>query len=236
VTTSRADLRARITEVAAALLADGGASAITTRGVADAAGVQAPTIYRLFGDKDGLLEAVAEHTMAVQTAAKARLASTAARAGVDPLEDLERSWRSQVEFGLENPSLFRLLSDPERVRRSPAARAGREVLAGRVHRLAERGLLRVGEDRAVDLIHAAGTGVIQTLLATPADRRDLTLPDALYRGVLSQILRTTPAGEDEDPVAAAAVTLRAAAPRLPTLSSAERGLLIQWLDGVVGGA
>ncbi|WP_338419811.1 TetR family transcriptional regulator [Streptomyces klenkii] len=36
---------------------------MTTRAVAAAAGVQAPAIYRLFGDKDGLLEAVAEQRL-----------------------------------------------------------------------------------------------------------------------------------------------------------------------------
>ncbi|MDQ2795770.1 MAG: TetR/AcrR family transcriptional regulator, partial [Actinomycetota bacterium] len=45
-------------DVAARLLQEEGPAAVTTRGVALAAGVQAPAVYRLFGDKDGLLEAV----------------------------------------------------------------------------------------------------------------------------------------------------------------------------------
>ena len=53
-------------EVAARLLREQGAAAVTTRAVAMAAGVQAPTIYRLFGDKDGLLDAVAEYVLAAQ--------------------------------------------------------------------------------------------------------------------------------------------------------------------------
>ena len=59
----RPELRLQIIEAAARLLREGGALAVTTRGVADAASVQPPTIYRLFGDKDGLLDAVAEHVM-----------------------------------------------------------------------------------------------------------------------------------------------------------------------------
>jgi AcrR family transcriptional regulator len=43
---------------------------VTTRSVALAAGVQPPTIYRLFGDKDGLLDAVAEHGFAHYAANK----------------------------------------------------------------------------------------------------------------------------------------------------------------------
>jgi len=43
---------------------------VTTRSVALAAGVQAPTIYRLFGDKSGLLDAVVEHGFASYMARK----------------------------------------------------------------------------------------------------------------------------------------------------------------------
>ena len=69
----RADTRARIIDVAARLLQEQGPAAVTTRGVAEAAGVQAPAIYRFFGDKDGLLEAVAEHVMATYVSAKAAI-------------------------------------------------------------------------------------------------------------------------------------------------------------------
>ncbi|MGI3786407.1 MAG: TetR/AcrR family transcriptional regulator, partial [Janthinobacterium lividum] len=62
--------RARVVDVAAHLLQSEGPAAVTTRAVAEGAGVQAPTIYRLFGDKDGLLEAVAEHVMAAFVSAK----------------------------------------------------------------------------------------------------------------------------------------------------------------------
>ncbi len=68
---------AAIVEVAARLLHDGGPGAVTTRAVAAAAGVQPPTIYRLFGDKDGLLDAVAEHVFATYVDGKARNDDTA---------------------------------------------------------------------------------------------------------------------------------------------------------------
>ncbi|MBC8122483.1 MAG: TetR family transcriptional regulator, partial [Gemmatimonadaceae bacterium] len=51
------DVRARIVVAAAGLIDSGGRDAATTRAVAAAAAVQAPTIYRLFGDKRGLLDA-----------------------------------------------------------------------------------------------------------------------------------------------------------------------------------
>jgi AcrR family transcriptional regulator len=47
------------------LLATGGRNAVTTRAVSATAGVQPPTIYRQFGDMQGLLGVVARETLAV---------------------------------------------------------------------------------------------------------------------------------------------------------------------------
>ena len=69
-TADRRETRENLVQVAARLLREQGAAAVTTRAVALAAGVQAPTIYRLFGDKDGLLDAVAEHVLATYVAEK----------------------------------------------------------------------------------------------------------------------------------------------------------------------
>ncbi|MEV7598660.1 TetR/AcrR family transcriptional regulator [Kitasatospora sp. NPDC089797] len=230
---TRTDTRAAIVDAAAALLRESGPGAVTTRGVAERAGVQAPAIYRLFGDKDGLLEAVAEHVMSAFVTEKAASAAAAEAAAADPLADLRASWRRQIEFGLANPAVFRLLSDPERVLGSPAARTGRQILAARVHRLAAAGRLRVAEPRAVDLIHAAGVGTVQTLLATPPEQRDPALGEAMMDAVLGRILVDGPAGA-ADGVLAQAVALRALAPELDVLSTPERHLLVEWLDRVVG--
>src|SRR5579875_448228 len=134
-TARRMTTRSTIVEEAARLLHEEGSSAVTTRRVADRAGVQPPAIYRLFGDKDGLLEAVAEHVMAEYAAAKAARVEAAAADEIDPVEDLRIGWRSQIEFGVSHPDLFRLLSDPARVARSSAAARGRRALEVRVHRV-----------------------------------------------------------------------------------------------------
>lgn len=232
---SRADTRAAIVDAAAWLLRSGGPGAVTTRGVAERAGVQAPTIYRLFGDKDGLLEAVAERVLATFVADKAVAVAAATAADADPLDDLRTSWRRQIEFGLGNPAVFRLLNDPERVAGSPAARLGKQILQTRVHRLAAVGRLRVPEPHAVDLIHAAGVGTIQTLLATPPEQRDPALADAMIDAVLGRILTDAPAVAP-DGSRAPAVALRALAPHLPMFSDAERHLLVEWLDRITTAA
>jgi AcrR family transcriptional regulator len=224
--------RATIVDVAARLLQEQGPAAVTTRGVAQAAGVQAPAIYRLFGDKDGLLDAVAEHVMATYVATKSADARSSSADAADPLADLRAGWDRHIDFGIANPALFRLLNDPGRASPSPAAATGLEVLRSRVRRVAEAGRLRVGERRAVEVIHAAGTGAVLTLLATPPEGRDRRLADAMYEAVAGAILTDVPTVERDDPISTA-VAFRAVAPRLPGLSEAELALLSEWLDRAI---
>ncbi len=233
-TSTRDDVRARIIEVAAALLRNHGVAAVTTRGVAEGADVQPPTIYRLFGDKDGLLESVAEHVLAEHVSMKRRITETAASQGVDPLVDLHDGWLTQVEFGIANPELFRMMNGPQHLTRSRAAQAGMDVLRARIHRVAETGRLRVSEQRALGLVQAAGVGTISVLLATPAEDRDDELADAMFDAVMRQIL-TDPPDREQDDHAAAAVAFRAITPALDTLSAAERAVMVEWLDRVIAG-
>jgi AcrR family transcriptional regulator len=223
---SRDRTRAQLVEVAADLLATRGPDAVTTRSVALAAGVQAPTIYRIFGDKNGLLDAVVEHGFATYLANKPPVGPDA-----DPIAGLRAGWELHVGFGLANPELFRLMLTALRTPDGQAiAAAGTEVLRARVHRVAEAGRLRVTEQRAVDLIRAAGTGVVFTLIDQPEDERDEALADTAWESVRAAIL-TDPSPATTGP-AAAAVTLRAALPDLTALTPAERALLADWLDRI----
>jgi AcrR family transcriptional regulator len=207
---SQAGTRSRIVDVAARLLQEQGLAAVTTRGVAEAAGVQAPMIYRLFGDKDGLLDAVAEHVMATYVSAKSAMVEASAEQ-VDPLDDLRTGWEMQIGFGVANPALFALLSDPGRGLHSPAVQTGMEILRSRVRRVASTGRLRVSEQRAADLIRAGGIGAVLTLVSTPPDDRDPGLADAMYEAVLREILTDAPEVPGRGPIAAA-VAFRALAP------------------------
>ena len=224
----RRETRDNLVEVAARLLRDQGVAAVTTRAVAEAAGVQAPTIYRLFGDKDGLLDAVAERVLADYVADKA----VAADSG-DPIAVLRGAWHTHIGFGLANAALFAFIADPSRGSRSPAAAAGMEVLRNRMRRVAATGRLRVTERRAVDLFHAAGTGTVFTLLSMAPEDRDPGLADAMYDAVMQAILTDAPALPEES-TTAAAVAFRTLVPDLVTLSAAERALLSEWLDRASG--
>jgi len=223
---SRDRTRAQLVEVAARLLDTAGPDAVTTRSVALAAGVQAPTIYRLFGDKSGLLDAVVEHGFASYMARKHLDADS------DPVQGLRAGWELHVGFGLANPELFRLMHTALRTPQARAAAAtGIGVLQARVHRVAEAGRLRVTERRAVELIQAAGTGVVFTLIGQATDERDDTLADTAWESVCATILVAQSSAAITGP-AAAAVTLRAALPDLMALSAAERALLGDWLDRI----
>lgn len=226
---ARTDVRSAIVDAAAALLRQGGGRALTTRAVAQAAGVPAPTIFRLFGDKDGLLDAVAEHVMATYVAEKA---VPVADENGDPVAALRQAWRRHVEFGLTHPDLFVLLVTPGRLAHSAATQAGFAQLAARVARLAAAGLLRVSEARAVAMIHAAGSGVVLALLDQPEESRDAGLAEATLEAVMGRILTSRPA-PPADELATLVVAFRSAVPELPTLSAGEKALLSEWLGRTV---
>jgi AcrR family transcriptional regulator len=222
--------RERILATTAKLLAEGGREAVSTRAVSAAAGVQAPTIYRLFGDKQGLLDAVAAEGFAAYLNSKTDLEPTA-----DPVEDLRAGWDLHVGFGLANPALYLLMCEPRPGAAPPAAVAGAEILAAHIGRIAEAGRLRVSEERAAHLVQAAGSGTTITLIAMPADGRDPELSTMAREAVIAAITTDTPAPESPGPVSAA-VALRAVLPQTTALTDREQSLLQEWLDRITGPA
>ncbi len=85
------------------------------------------------------------------------------------------------------------------------------------------------EHRAVELIHAAGTGVVLTLLRTPPPTRGRDLADLMYDTLARSILTDVPALDHGDP-ATAAVTFQTLVPRLTMLTQPERTLMSEWLQ------
>jgi AcrR family transcriptional regulator len=225
----REQTRRRIIEAAVGLLERGGRDAVTTRAVAGAAGLQPPAIYRLFGDKDGLLDSLAEHGFAKFLAAK-----EVDPEPQDPIEDLRDGWDLAVEFGLANPALYTLMyNEPSRAD-STAFEIGMEILSGRVRRLAAGGWLRVDEELAVQVIHATARGAVLTWLSQPEDRRDPALLTTLRESMITAVTNQEPAVQDAGP-AGAAHALRATLPEQTILSSAEQHLLREWLERLATG-
>lgn len=227
-TDTTASTRERIVRAAAELLARGGRDAVSTRAVAAAAGVQAPTIYRQFGDMRGLLDAVASYGFAMYLGGK----RSRARAE-DPVEDLRRGWDSHVEFGLANPALYTLMYGEPRPGAELAATAqAMEILHGLVQRVAEAGRLRIGIAQAAHMLHAACRGVTLDLLGVHPDERYPTLSTHVREALLDAV--TVPvdgtAHGSRGRVSSRAVALGAVLPEVTTLTPGERSLLSEWLD------
>lgn len=222
------DLRQRIVSAAADLLTRGGREEVSTRAVSAAAGVQAPAIYRQFGDMRGLLHAAAREVLARYVREKA------SRKPVDdPLEALRRGWDLHVSFGLANPTAFTLMYGESEAANGPEVREGYAMLHALIGRLAEAGRLRVSVPHAARLLHAGACGVTLSLLSSPPDERDPSLSHAMRDLVLASIsgAPSSKAATGRARVGARAVALRAVLPEAgAVLSSGERELLGEWLD------
>lgn len=223
------ETRERVLRAAAELLATGGREAVSTRAVSTAAGIQAPTLYRLFGDKDGLLDAVAAHGFAEYLERKKELAPSA-----DPVEDLRRGWDLHVEFGLSRPEFYVLMfGDAAAGRATEASRAADAILERIVTRVAEVGRLRMTVERAMRLTHAMCVGVTLGLIA--AEKPDLEVSAIAREAALRATVTDQPAPSTGD-VASRAVALRAVLPADGPLSPAEHALLVEWLDRLADAA
>ncbi|MGC0417742.1 TetR/AcrR family transcriptional regulator [Embleya sp. AB8] len=222
-TAAREQTRRRVVDAAIDLLERGGRDAVTTRAVADAAGLQPPALYRLFGDKEGLLDAVAEYGFTRFLAAKEQIDP----APQDPVGELRDGWDVVVEFGLANPALYTLMYG-EPTRSTAVFRIGFERLKDRIRRIAAAGLLGVEEDLAAQIVHATAGGAILTWLSVPESERDRALLVALREAMITTVTTREPAVREPGP-AGAARALRAALPGQSTLSDAEQQLLTEWL-------
>ena len=213
----------RILSAVLGLLEEEGVDGVSTRAVGSRANVQAPAIYRLFGDKKGLLEAAVERGYAQWVADKGERSLPA-----DPVEALRVGWDDAVEFGLGHPAMYRIASS--RTTRSSALSDGADLLRAKVERAAAAGRLRVGQSEAVTLMQATCRGVILSLLDSGSGTENARALSTLAReSVISAITADT--HDDRDPtVATTATTLRALLPSAEQLSPAEKALMADWLD------
>lgn len=154
--------RERILEATAELLATKDALAISTRAICDRAGVGMPEIYRQFGDKQGLLTAVADIGFERFLANKRRNPLTA-----DPVADLRTAWDSHVAFALRNPHLYRLMFTPAGDSRPQAIKEAQAMLLSAVERCREVGRLRTTPELAAQSILSANVGVCVMALSFP---------------------------------------------------------------------
>ena len=219
-------MRTRIIDAALRLLDEGGPEAMSTRAVGAAANVQAPTIYRLFGDKQGLLDAVTAQRFEEYLDAKTRRT----RAD-DPVDDLRLGWDLHIGFGLANPAVYvAIYGTPRAGEPAPAVRRSEEILLTMMRRIAAAGRLRVDEHTAAQVFHAAGRGTTLLLIATPAAERDERVPEIAREAMIAALTTEAAEAPAAEPLAVAARTIHAALPDVDGFSPGEKHLLAEWLD------
>ena len=227
--------RERILTAAADLLAREGRAGVSTRTISSLAQVQPPTIYRQFGDMEGLLDEVASLGFNRYLESKLRLESSD-----DPVDALRQGWDLYVQFALANPAIYALMyAEPRRGARSPAAGRAAEILQGLVTQIAEAGRLRVSVESAARMIQRCGVGVALTLIGDGDGAGDLRLSEMTREAIISAITSSSTSGNEKrsekDNARQHAVALKALLPKAAAdFSPAERALLASWLDRLSG--
>ncbi|MFD6158747.1 TetR/AcrR family transcriptional regulator [Nocardia sp. NPDC060256] len=224
--------RTRLLDAAAQLLAESSGSQITTRAICELAGVQAPTLYHHFGDKQGLLDAVASYGFEQYLTAKRT--STPSE---DPLADIRHGWDQHVGFAVANPALYAVMYGQVVPGKRPAPAADAEaLLLALLTRAAGQGRLTTTPQTAADLILATNVGVALALITMPPDQRDTTLSDRTRDAILAAIAvsdtptAATKSDTDRSTASRSAIALHAAlADGTSRLSTNETSLLKDWL-------
>ena len=221
---------------------------LSTRAICAAVGVSQPVLYRIFRDKQGLLDALVAEGLARYTERKAGLEITS-----DPVADLTAGWDDHIAFARENPELYRLMfaTRPAPNGADSAARKGvLELLKGSLRRCASAGALLIEVDQAAAIIFSANIGLALNILADPETYGPQAVSDAMRSALFSTILndvrsdKATPQGAHTSAqrtltssaltpstLAMSARTLAAQldTQNIPELIAEERALLRVWL-------
>jgi len=227
----RVDARTRILEATASLLAESPERDVSTRAVCEAANVGAPMIYRLFGDKNGLLAAVVDYRFGRYITEKRNRPPAA-----DPVDDLYVAWDNHVAFALENPTIYRIVYSPSLAKLPAAADEAHRLLVEWMDRCAEAGKLKLPPDVAAQAFTAACIGVALSLLSQPDIYDDPDLSDRVRDAMIRELTVETgdSSGErDTDLLRPTALQMAALLRRTPTpLSEPEVLMMLQWLNTI----
>lgn len=227
--TDDVDVRAALIDAAEAQLIASPDNDVTTRSVCEAAGVTQPVLYRVFGDKRGLLDALADRGLERYAAVKDAQPVT-----TDAVADLRLGWDSHMQFARANPALYQLMFAPRPWSQSGARERVFQLLVSTLVRCAAAGALTLEPDVAAQLMLSANVGVALNQIAQPALFHDATLSHRMRDAVLGYVLVPTASVEptpDSSPVAAAAMRLRwqLTVSGSEVLLPAEQALLDLWL-------
>jgi AcrR family transcriptional regulator len=180
---SRADAQRAILDSAESLLAEAGYEAFSIRKLIDRCGYSAPTIYHYFGDKSGLLDAVLEEHYQRLFALVRRVSFKP-----DPLDTIRARAKAFIEFGLENPTHYRILMAQRGADAKPlqSVEDARGLLEQPWRQLIEQGrLLEAHLDLAQQCFFALMHGLISLL----NDRQDIEWSAGIVEESVDALLR-----------------------------------------------
>jgi len=215
---------------------------VSTREICERAGIQAPTLYRQFGDKESLLAQVVDRAFEVYLASKRdRVADQ------DPRQTLRDGWDSHAAWAQANPAFYWIMFSP-RAGQSEAAAEAMVILRRDLEVLAAQGGLQVAPDVAAQMIMSANVGVSLMLISRPALYPDPQLStrvrDSIHAAVFtpgptapSPSGTTTSARQGLGTATSTLIALLAQdtdtkpdpASGVPPLTPAERTVLAEWL-------
>jgi AcrR family transcriptional regulator len=220
-------IRAALLDAAEQLLVASEDSDVSTRAVCDRVGVGQPVLYRIFGDKQGLLDALAEVGLERYAARKVELEIT-----VDPVADLRQGWTDHMAFAAENPAVYRLMFSP---RPGVALRARDgilELLKAALRRVAAIGALRHDLDESAAMILSANVGLAMNQITQPAVYDSPGVSDTLRDALFDRILIEPSKDHGDTSIAIVARQLAAQLETTPPpeLVDEESALLGLWLE------
>jgi AcrR family transcriptional regulator len=189
---------ARILQAARELVQSGGFGAVTTRAVAERAGVNEVTLFRRFGSKERLMTAMVDRTL--EEVDVRRL--TAEREAVSLEDDLAAWARQYLDHTLPMASI--LLLSLQESERNPALCPWHTLFRDRVpEALAEHLRSRQGGDPSAGPLRDIAAAFYATLFAHVLSSHIGDPPDVeqLSRGIARVFARAVRGGS-EDPVAA----------------------------------
>ncbi len=171
----------RIVLIASRWMDENPGQSLTTRKVCELAGVTAPTLYHHFGDKQGLMQAVAERKMLAFFSGKRQQPETE-----DPGADLLRGWDQWLDFARQNPALVAVLQQSPEI--SARLRAGAEAIAeARLKRLQSVQALRVAPKYAAQVMVAASNVVVQLIQQGMPAAQVRAINEQLQKSVLDAL-------------------------------------------------
>ncbi|HEY2058066.1 MAG TPA: TetR/AcrR family transcriptional regulator [Amycolatopsis sp.] len=222
-------VRAALIDAAERQLAASADGEIATRAIAEAAGVTQPVLYRLFGDKRGLLDAVADTGLERYALRKTELEATE-----DPVADLYAGWDDHMAFAADNPALYQLMFAPRPHSAATTHRRILQLLEATLLRCAAAGALATTPALAAQLILPANIGVALSRIAQPELFDDPELSHRARDAVFSAVLTDPVVSSGPDPVRSAARQLRSQIALTGTdrLEPVETALLDRWLERI----